>query len=321
VDKAALQRPDLLAGRTPRTINMSTIGDDLLRPASPEPSARRSKRWWSTTATRWRWRPESGKVVRGFAREDLFTVVLEQFQTDTVDYADYVLPATTQLEHWDIHSAYGHTDVLLNRPAIAPMAARPTPIFRELAARMGFDEACFTESDETSLCRQAFGDRIDFNGLLAQGFTSLQIPEAPFADGASPRRRAVRVLQRTGAAGPRRPARPPAELRTVPAASQRYPLAMISPPARNFLNSTFVNVAEPARHRGRAAAGTACRRRRATRHPRRLRWCGSSTTAASYLLQGEGQPARPARRGHGLGIWWRKMGLDGTNVNQLTSQR
>ena len=111
--------------------------------------------------------PESAKVVQGFAREDLFTVVLEHFQTDTADYADYILPATTQLEHWDVHSSYGHTDVLLNRPAIAPLGeAKPnTQIFRELAAHMGFTEPCFADDDE-ALCRMAYGDAVDFDELL-----------------------------------------------------------------------------------------------------------------------------------------------------------
>ena len=91
--------------------------------------------------------PESAKVVQGFAREDLFTVVLEHFQTDTADYADYILPATTQLEHWDVHSSYGHTDALLNRPSIAPLGeAKPnTQIFRELARHMGFADPCFAD--------------------------------------------------------------------------------------------------------------------------------------------------------------------------------
>jgi anaerobic selenocysteine-containing dehydrogenase len=144
VDRATLQRPDLLAGRTPRTINMSTIGDDLLRPASPAfgPQVEAVVVYNSNPVAV---APESGKVVAGFSRDDLFTVVIEQFQTDTADYADWILPATTQLEHWDLHTAYGHTDVLLNRPAIAPVgSAKPnSQIFRELAARMGFDEACF----------------------------------------------------------------------------------------------------------------------------------------------------------------------------------
>jgi anaerobic selenocysteine-containing dehydrogenase len=82
--------------------------------------------------------PESAKVAAGFAREDLFTVVLEHFLTDTADHADYVLPATTQLEHWDIHGSYGHTDVLLNRPAIEPQgqARSNAQIFRDLAMHM-----------------------------------------------------------------------------------------------------------------------------------------------------------------------------------------
>src|SRR5437773_6932860 len=95
--------------------------------------------------------PNQQQVLAGLRREDLFTVVLEHFQTDTADYADILLPATTQLEHFDIHKSYGHTYVMLNTPAIAPLAeAKPnTEIFRLLAARMGFDGPEFTESDES----------------------------------------------------------------------------------------------------------------------------------------------------------------------------
>jgi anaerobic selenocysteine-containing dehydrogenase len=190
VDRATLQRPDLLAGRTPRTINMSTIGDDLLRPASPQfgPQVEAVVVYNSNPVAV---APESGKVVAGFAREDLFTVVIEQFQTDTADYADWILPATTQLEHWDLHTAYGHTDVLLNRPAIAPVgSAKPnSQIFRELAARMGFDEPCFADSDE-QMCRQAFGDRIDWDGLLARASRPLRCPRRRSPTAASPPRRA-----------------------------------------------------------------------------------------------------------------------------------
>ena len=94
VQRVALQRPDLLGGRTPRTINMSTIGNDLLRPASTAfgPAIEALIVYNSNPVAV---APESAKVVQGFAREDLFTVVLEHFQTDTADYADYVLPATT----------------------------------------------------------------------------------------------------------------------------------------------------------------------------------------------------------------------------------
>ena len=110
VRRAAVQRPDLLAGRRPRTINMSAIGDALLDRARPV----RAVVVYNSNPVAVA--PDSAKVVAGFEREDLFTVVLEQFQTDTADLADYLLPATTQLEHWDIHVSYGHTDVLLNRP-------------------------------------------------------------------------------------------------------------------------------------------------------------------------------------------------------------
>ena len=93
--------------------------------------------------------PDLPAVRRGLAREDLFTVVLEHFQTDTADWADVVLPATTQLEHWDVHLAYGHHDVTLNRPAIAPLGESlpNSEIFRRLAARMGMDDPALRDDD------------------------------------------------------------------------------------------------------------------------------------------------------------------------------
>jgi len=141
-NKRKLQRTDLLK-KIPRTINMSTIGDDLLRPASPSfgPAVEAVIVYNSNPLAV---APDSDKVMRGFLREDLFTVVLEHFQTDTVDYADIVLPATTQLEHLDAHTSYGHLYMMANNPAIAPMGeAKPnTEIFRLLAAKMGFDDDC-----------------------------------------------------------------------------------------------------------------------------------------------------------------------------------
>src|SRR5690606_31226191 len=126
------QMPQLLGARRPRTVNMSTIGDALLQ---AQPAIKALVVYNSNPVAV---APESAKVAAGFAREDLFTVVIEHFMTDTADYADYVLPATTQLEHWDIHTSYGHTDVLLNQPAIAPVgqAKSNTQIFRELAVHM-----------------------------------------------------------------------------------------------------------------------------------------------------------------------------------------
>jgi hypothetical protein len=178
----------------------------------------------------------------------------------------------------------------------------------------------FSDSDE-SLCRVAFGDRVDFDELLEQGFchagSRCALCRGRLPHGLGP----LRVLQRAaGAARPGRPARPRAQLRSRRQLATSYPLAMISPPARNFLNSSFVNVQEPARHRRRAAAGNACRDA-AARGISTARWCGSSTTAANTgSRRSVSARARPGVV-NGLGIWWRKLGLDGTNVNQLTSQK
>jgi len=321
VNRTALQRPDLLAGRRPRTINMSTIGDDLLRPTSAEfgPAIEALVVYNSNPVAV---APDSGRVVQGFAREDLFTVVLEHFQTDTADYADYLLPATTQLEHWDVHASYGHTDALLNRPAIAPMgqAKTNTQIFRELALRMGYAGPEFTE-DDLALCRLAYGDAVDFEALLAQGFAPVTQVEAPFAQGQfpTPSGKCEFFSARLAAQGldglpdylPNHEA---------PGSSAQYPLAMISPPARNFLNSSFVNVqslrdieGEPLleMHAADAAA----------------RGLADGATVRVFNQRGAHHcrlvVSARARPGvvHGLGVWWRKFGLDGTNVNQLTNQR
>ena len=93
--------------------------------------------------------PDQRRVIDGLMRDDLFTVVHEQFPTDTVDYADVVLPATTQLEHVDIHGSYGHHFVMLNTPAIAPRgeARSNNDAFRALAARLGFEPALFPDGE------------------------------------------------------------------------------------------------------------------------------------------------------------------------------
>jgi anaerobic selenocysteine-containing dehydrogenase len=321
VRRAALHRPDLLAGRAPRTINMSTIGDDLLRPASPAfgPQIEALIVYNSNPVAV---APESGKVVRGFARKDLFTVVLEHFQTDTADYADYILPATTQLEHWDIHTSYGHTDVLLNRPAIAPLGKGwpHTAIFRALAQRMGFTEPCFADDDET-LCRSAIGDADDFAQLLEHGFASLPVPEAPFAEGGfpTPSGKCEFFSERLAAQGlDGLPDHVPNH--EAPGSSDRYPLAMISPPARNFLNSSFVNVKSLRDIEGEPILEI---------HPDDAAARGIASRDVVRVFNDRGDyhckaiispRARPGVV-NGLGIWWRKLGLAGTNVNELTSQK
>ena len=188
VDAARLYRPELLAGRTPRTINMSTIGRDLLR-ADPPIEALIVYNSNPVAVA-----PQSREVAAGFEREDLFTVVLEHFQTDTADYADFVLPATTQLEHVDVHKSYGHLYMLANSPAIDPLgeALPNSEIFRRLAAKMKYEEPAFRESDD-ELAAQAFvrggpTANFDWPRLKAAGWERLDLPEryAPFAAGSFP---------------------------------------------------------------------------------------------------------------------------------------
>lgn len=324
-NKAALQLPQLLGDRRPRTLNMSTIGDVLLHPGDAQfgPQVEAVVVYNSNPVAV---APESAKVAAGFAREDLFTVVLEHFLTDTADHADYVLPATTQLEHWDIHGSYGHTDVLLNRPAIAPegQARSNAQIFRDLAAQMAqldpaFAAPHFSEPDE-ALCRTALaGTAMDFDSLLAQGFAHIPVAEAPFAQGgfATPSGKCEFDNPRLAALG----------INTLPDHVSNYepptaahPLAMISPPARNFLNSTFANVASLARMEERpllelhpedaAARGIADGDRLRVFNARGSHVCHAA-------VNGRARPGVVV----GLGIWWRKQGANGTNVNELTHQQ
>ena len=311
---AALEMPELLTGRTPRLINMSTIGDDLLRPASPEfgPQIEALIVYNSNPVVV---APESPKVVRGFQRPDLFTVVLEHFMTDTADLADYVLPATTQLEHLDVHTSYGHTDVLINEQAIAPLGeARPnTQIFRDLAAACGFTESCFADTDE-QLARQAFTVDIDFDALRAQGWQSLPMVEAPFALGQfwTPNGRAQ--------AGGADYVANYESRRSSPELAARYPLAMISPPARNFLNSSFVNVKSLRDIEGEPLveihANDAAERGLEDGVMVRV-----FNERGSYICRARiSDRARPGVV-NGLGIWWRKLGFAATNVNEVTHQQ
>jgi anaerobic selenocysteine-containing dehydrogenase len=326
VDEAALYRPDLLSGRRPRTINMSTIGHDLL--AADPPIDALIVYDSNPVAVA----PQSSEVARGFAREDLFTVVLEHFQTDTADYADYVLPATTQLEHIDVHKSYGHYYMLANNPAIDPLgeALPNSEIFRRLAARMGFDDPCFSESDD-ALAAQAFARtgttaRFDWAELKQRGWQRLDVPAsyAPFAQGRfpTPSGRCEFVADQLAAVGadPVPDYVPPYENPiSRPDLARRYPLAIISPPARNFLNSTFVNVrslrdteGEPTLeiHPDDAAP-------RAIVEGMRVRVFNAR---GSFELQA--RVTDRARPGCvvALSIWWKKLARDHRNANEVTSQ-
>jgi anaerobic selenocysteine-containing dehydrogenase len=240
-DNAALERPDLIRGN-PRTINMSQLGEALTNAVPP---VRAVVVYNSNPAAV---APNQQRVLAGFKRQDLFTVVLEHFQTDTADYADILLPATTQLEHRDLHRAYGHTYSMLNAPAIEPLGeSKPnTEIFRLLATRMGYDEPAFKDSDE-DLIRQALRgmNGVTVEGLEEKGWMPIGVGDAPFAEGGfpTPSGKCEFYSERLIDLDPLPTYIPPRENRlSNPSLAKLFPLALISPPAHHFLNSTFVNL-------------------------------------------------------------------------------
>ncbi len=319
-DHAALERPDLLAGRRPRVINHAKLGDAL---TAAEPPVRALIVYNNNPVAVC---PESDKVIAGFSREDLFTVVLDHFQTDSADYADIVLPATTQLEHVDVHKSYGHLYVLANNAAIAPLGESlpNSEVFRRLAARMGFDEPCFRDSDE-DICRTALGPAQDFDALKKAGWQRLDVPErfAPFATGGFPTPSGKcelysAWLEQQGV-DPLPFYNPPAEAADA-ALAARYPLAFLSPPARHFLNSSFANLArfrdfEREPHLDMHPQDAAARGIRDGDRVRVFNDRGGYTLKARI----NGKP----RQGVVVApsVWWKKYARDGGNANNVTSQR
>jgi anaerobic selenocysteine-containing dehydrogenase len=330
-DKRALERVDL--SPKVRTINMIRLGEALTTRDGGVggPPVRALVVYNSNPAAV---APDRNAVLRGLARDDLFTVVLEHFQTDTADYADIVLPATTQLEHWDVHLSYGHHYVTLNQPSIEPLgeALPNSEIFRRLAGRMGLDDAMFAD-DDLSLIRQALGsstgrlEGVTLETLLEKGWARLNLPKPylPYADGGftTPSGKCEFYSARMAEMGldPLPAFTPPYEFPDeVPALAEKYPLTLISSPAHQFLNSTFVNV-ESLR---RAANEPEC-----LLHPVDAERRGIAVGARVVVHNDRGAFTAVARVEDGIrpgvvwapSIWWGKFAADGANANQTTSQR
>lgn len=329
---AALERPDRVPPGT-RTVNMVRLGDALTLPDAGVggPPVRALVVYNSNPAAV---APDLGKVREGLRREDLFTVVLEHFRTDTAKYADWLLPATTQLEHWDVHASYGHLYVTLNRPSIAPVGESlpNSEIFRRLAARMGMDEPELRD-DDLALIRQALDSGhprmrgITLERLLEEGYARLEVP-APFAPFADPEGFAtpsgkIQVLapelERLGL-DPLPAYVPPAEdARANPELGRRFPLTLLSPPEHPFMNSTFVNVPALAKaagaprlllHPNEAAV-------RGIRDGDRVRtWNERGAFLARAVVTEDVRPGVAVS----YGVRWAKLSEDGTTVNDTTSQ-
>jgi anaerobic selenocysteine-containing dehydrogenase len=328
VNSAFLERPDLVPPGT-RTINMNQLGRALTDAALSPPL----KALFVYNSNPAAVAPDQESVRRGLAREDLFVVVHELFQTDTVDHADVVLPATTTLEHYDLHKAYGHLYLSLSRPAIEPLGeAKPnTEVFRLLAARMGLHDPCFRESDE-QLARGAIDwtapqlRGIDLGRLERETSVRLSLPEpwAPFAEGgfatASGKCELLSAELGTQGVDPLAGYVPPRESpRSDPERARRYPLAFISPPAHHFLNSTFSaqpvfvrRESEPflTLHPDDAAA-------RGIRDGQQVR---TFNDRGSFLATARVSEAARQGVAVGLSIWWPKLAPGGRNANAVTSQ-
>ncbi len=161
-NKKALERPDLALAspikRLARVVNMSALGHALTDLGNKPEDGPRVQALFVYNSNPGAVAPNGNAVRAGLLREDLFTVVHDLFFNDTTDYADYVLPATTFLEHTDIQGAYGHYFLQLSQQAIEPPgeARSNVRLFSDLAQRMGFTEDCFRDTPE-EIVRQVLG--------------------------------------------------------------------------------------------------------------------------------------------------------------------
>jgi anaerobic selenocysteine-containing dehydrogenase len=242
LNRNGLERPDLqerALGREARLINMSELGG-VLRTAEAPPVKALVVYNSNPAAIA----PDQNSVLAGLRRDDLFTVVLEQFQTDTADYADILLPSTTFLEHTDLYLAYGHYHLQLARPALpAPGEAKSNvEAFRLLAGRLGFDDACFADTEDDMIralldSPHPFVKGITLEELDRAGSVRLRMPEPfqPFAEGnfGTPDGKCHFHAEELDYQPPVESRHGDRELR------RRFPLELISPKNDDSMNSTF----------------------------------------------------------------------------------
>lgn len=328
VNGAALERPEMVRAGT-RTINMSALGEALDPGLDPPVKA-----LYVYNSNPVAVAPDQNSVLKGFAREDLFVAVHELFHTDTVDWADIVLPATTMLEHTDILKSYGHLHLAINRPAIEPLGEcrSNTQVFRQLAEKMGLTDPRLFDSDE-ALMGQAFDwshprmQGITIDRLKRETSARLNVPAewAPFAEGnfPTPSGKCEFYSESENVAGrdPLPNYVPPREGPiSNPTLAKTYPLAFISPPAHHFLNSTFSAQPVFVRREGSEPALTI--------HPEDARARGiengqmvmTFNDRGSFVTRAEVSDAARPGVVVGLSIWWAKLCPGGKNANAVTGQ-
>jgi anaerobic selenocysteine-containing dehydrogenase len=334
LDRAAMQRPDLMLksplGRRARTVNMVQLGKALTE--LDDPPVKALVVYNSNPAAVC---PEQHLVRRGLRRDDLFTVVHEQFFTDTTDYADLVLPATTFFEHKDLVPAYGHYYLQVSQQAIEPPGECKSNVefFRELALRMGFDDECFREPIDAMIDSALASGAPVLQGIARARLESdphvrLNLdgddnaPWLPFARGFPTPSGKARLYNEELIAHGMDPVAsfvPPEESRHN-LQDKRYPLELLARKFDNFLNSTFVN--HPAHqkmepHRDELEISSEDAARRGIAEGDRVRvFNDRGEIFLRARVDGAVQAGVVA-----AGLGWAKLSHRGLNINVLTSAR
>ncbi len=357
-DKEAIERPDLALasplGRLARIVNMSLLGEALEEqgPGNDEKGLGTRDQGLGIpvhalfvyNSNPGAVAPNQNAVRRGMARHDLFTVVHDLFFNDTTDYADYVLPATTFLEHTDIQGAYGHYFVQMSNQAIEPPGDAQSNVwlFSQLAARMGFTEECFHDTPE-QMIRQALAigedghsansgmEHITFDDLKQQGHVPLSFhrdperqPFMPYKSGplATPTGKIEFYSETLAAQGldPLPAFVAPIESRWGEGAKS-YPLEFLGRKADNYMNSTFANLDGHRKMEARTS-------QRLEMHPADAAARGISDGDAVRVWNDRGSLNLTALMNGSVpqGVVaahmdWAKMSADGGNVNALSSER
>jgi anaerobic selenocysteine-containing dehydrogenase len=335
----ALQMPELMGaselGRAARVVNMSQLGMALTRDDAGVGGTSRIpvKAVFVYNSNPAAVAPNHNDVVRGFAREDLYTVVHEQFFNDTTDYADVVLPAPTFLEVKDVQGAYGHLFGQISQPAIAPLGEcwSNVRLFGELGRRMGFPEECFDDREDELIEQALETDHPWFAGMTKErlereGHVPLRLPvdergeSLPFSTAEW-----FRTPSGRGELLPVPVYVAPAESRGGAERSAEYPLEFLPRKADNYMNSTFANLPGHQRMEARTAGVLEM-------HATDAAARGVTTGDLVEVWNGRGRLELVARVSTGAAatvpagvvaarLDWAKLSAGGTNVNALTSER